>query len=113
MPRPYAGRLTPGVTGDQGVVREAEGADPVLHAVLDRLDVGEDAARREMSRGPSLFIRLTGERERPEVVVEDEGWSMVTVRVPLVPPDDRIADHRRLLRRGMVHWVPMPAGHGQ
>ncbi|MEV4877444.1 DUF5959 family protein [Streptomyces cyaneofuscatus] len=43
-------------------------------------------------------------------LVEDEEWSMVTVRVPLVPPDDWIADHRRRLRRVMDHWVPMLAG---
>ncbi|MEU9463942.1 hypothetical protein [Streptomyces sp. NPDC048312] len=30
---------------------------------------------------------------------------MVTVRVPLVPPDDRIADHRQRLRQVMDHWV--------
>ncbi|MFF2699996.1 DUF5959 family protein [Streptomyces cyaneofuscatus] len=78
-------------------------------ATLGRLDAGEDAAWREMSCGPSLFIQLTGERECPEVIVEDEGWSMVTVRVPLVPPDDWIADHHRRLRRVMDHWVPMLA----
>ncbi|MGW1206289.1 DUF5959 family protein [Streptomyces cyaneofuscatus] len=71
---------------------------------------GWSAALREMSRGPSLSIQLTGERECPEVVVEDEGWSMVTVRVPLVPPDDWIADHHLRLRRVMDHWVPMLAG---
>lgn len=78
-------------------------------ATLGRLDAGEDAAWREMSRGPSLFIQLTGERECPEVIVEDEGWSMVTVRVPLVPPDDWIADHHRRLHRVMDHWVPLLA----
>ncbi|WP_220451704.1 DUF5959 family protein [Streptomyces qaidamensis] len=41
-----------------------------------------------MSNGPSVFIQLAGERDCPEVVVEDELGSMVTVRVPLVPPDD-------------------------
>ncbi len=35
---------------------------------------------------------------------------MVPVRVPLVPPDDWIADRHQLLRRVMDHWVPMPAG---
>ncbi|MFF3001942.1 DUF5959 family protein [Kitasatospora sp. NPDC057940] len=74
---------------------------------LDRLDAGEDVAWMEMSRGPSIFIQLTGERDCPEVVVEDESRSMVTVRVPLVPPDDWIADHRQRLRQVMDHWVPM------
>ncbi|ARF73214.1 hypothetical protein B7C62_13755 [Kitasatospora albolonga] len=77
---------------------------------LDRLDADEDVAWREMSRGPSLFVQLVGERECPEVIVEDEGGSMVTVRVPLVPPDDWIAAHRRHLRRVMEHWVPMLTG---
>ncbi|MES4892197.1 DUF5959 family protein [Streptomyces sp. NPDC096012] len=77
---------------------------------LDRLDAGEDVAWMEMSRGPSLFIQLDGERGCPEVVVEDESLSMVTVRVPLVPPDDWISDHRRRLRDVMDHWVPMLSG---
>lgn len=74
---------------------------------LNRLDAGEDVAWMEMSRGPSIFIKLTGERDCPEVVVEDESGSMVTVRVPLVPPDDWIADHRQRLHQVMNHWVPM------
>lgn len=74
---------------------------------LDRLDAGEDVGWMEMSRGPSIFVQLTGERDCPEVVVEDESGSMVTVRVPLVPPDDWIADHRRRLRQVMDHWVPL------
>ncbi|WP_031078670.1 DUF5959 family protein [Streptomyces sp. NRRL S-118] len=74
---------------------------------LKRLDAGEDVAWMEMSRGPSVFIQLTGERECPEVVVEDESGSMVTVRVPLVPPDDWIADHQKRLHRVIDHWVPM------
>ncbi|MER6691315.1 DUF5959 family protein [Streptomyces minutiscleroticus] len=77
---------------------------------LDRLDAGIDVAWMEMSRGPSIFIQLTGERGCPEVVVEDESGSMVTVRVPLVPPDDWIADHRQRLRQVMDHWVPMLSG---
>jgi len=77
---------------------------------LDRLDAGEDVAWMEMSRGPSIFIELTGERDCPEAVVEDESGSMVTVRVPLVPPDDWIADHRQRLHRVMNHWVPMLSG---
>ncbi|PKV82632.1 hypothetical protein BX283_0073 [Streptomyces sp. TLI_146] len=77
---------------------------------LDRLDAGEDVAWMQMSSGPSIFIQLTGERDCPEVVVEDESRSMVTVWVPLVPPDDWIADHRRRLRQVMGHWVPMLSG---
>ncbi|MGW1328058.1 DUF5959 family protein [Streptomyces antibioticus] len=74
---------------------------------LDRLDAGEDVAWMEMRSGPSVLIQLTGERDCPEVVVEDESGSMVTVRVPLVPPDNWIADHRHRLRQVMDHWVPM------
>ncbi|MFG1808171.1 DUF5959 family protein [Streptomyces sp. NPDC049040] len=77
---------------------------------LDRLDAGEDAAWMKMSRGPSIVVQLTGERDCPEVAVEDVSGSMVTVRVPLVPPDDWIADHRRRLRLVMDHWVPMLSG---
>lgn len=66
----------------------------------------------EMSRGPSIFIQFTGERDRPEVIVEDESGSMVTVRVPLALPDDWIVDHRRRLHQVMSYWVPMLSEHG-
>ena len=74
---------------------------------LNRLDAGEDVTWMEWDRGPSISVRLTGERGCPEVVVEDESGSMVTVRVPLVPPDDWIADHRQRLHQVITHWVPM------
>ncbi|GAA5022412.1 DUF5959 family protein [Streptomyces siamensis] len=61
----------------------------------------------EMSRGASISIQLRGERDCPEVVVEDASGSMVTVRVPIALPDDWIADHRQRLHRVMNHWVPM------
>ncbi|MEU5037868.1 DUF5959 family protein [Streptomyces rubiginosohelvolus] len=77
---------------------------------LNPLDAGEDVAWMAMSSGPSIFIQLTGERDCPEVIVEDESGSMVTVRVPLVPPDGWIADHRLRLRQVMDHWVPMLSG---
>jgi hypothetical protein len=76
-------------------------------AALDRLDAGEDVIWEKNGRGPSLSVHLTGERECPEVVVEDESGSMVSVRVPLIPPDDWIADHRLRLRQVMAHWVPL------
>ncbi|PZG24153.1 hypothetical protein C1I95_01175 [Micromonospora craterilacus] len=62
---------------------------------LDRLGAGEDIAWMRMSRGPSVFIQLTGERDCPEVVVEDEFGSMVTVRVPVVLPEDWVTQHRQ------------------
>ncbi|MGI5401246.1 DUF5959 family protein [Streptomyces sp. CA-135486] len=74
---------------------------------LNRLDAGEDVAWMEMSRGASIFIQLVGERDCPEVVVEDESGSMVTVRVPIALPDDWIADHRQRLHQVMNHWVPI------
>ncbi|MFI6157186.1 DUF5959 family protein [Kitasatospora sp. NPDC051170] len=77
---------------------------------LNRLEAGEDIAWMEMSSGPSIFIRLAGERDCPEVVVEDESGSMVTVCVPLVPPDGWIAEHRERLRGVMNHWVPLLSG---
>ncbi|RFC78033.1 DUF5959 family protein [Streptomyces sp. AcE210] len=76
-------------------------------AALNLLDADEDVVWMEWDRGPSISIQLTGERDCPEVVVEDESGSMVTVRVPLVPPDGWIADHRQYLHQVMNHWVPM------
>ncbi|MEV0371860.1 DUF5959 family protein [Streptomyces sp. NPDC050636] len=76
---------------------------------LDRLDAGEDIAWMVMSRGPSVFIQLTGDRDCPEVVVEDESYSMVTVRVPVALPEDWIASHRERLRALTESWTA--AGH--
>ncbi|MGW4886478.1 DUF5959 family protein [Streptomyces murinus] len=76
---------------------------------LERLGGGVDAGWMEMDRGPSVFVRLDGERGCPEVVVEDESGSMVTVCVPVVPPDDWIADHRRRLHQVMEYWAPLMA----
>ncbi|MEU5659176.1 DUF5959 family protein [Streptomyces sp. NPDC047737] len=73
---------------------------------LDRLAAGEDVAWMEWDRGPTVSIQLTGERDCPEVIVEDDS-SMVTVRVPLVPPDDWIVGHRQRLDRVVDHWVPL------
>ena len=74
---------------------------------VNRLGAGEDVAWMEMDRGPSVWIKLSGERDCPEVVVEDEATSMVTVRVPIAPPDDWIADHQQRVHRVMAHWVPL------
>ncbi|MEU6548734.1 DUF5959 family protein [Streptomyces sp. NPDC046915] len=65
---------------------------------LDKLDAGEAAAWMKWDRGPSISIQLTGDRDCPEVVVDDESFSMVTVRVPVVLPDGWIEDHRARLR---------------
>ncbi|MFD6436829.1 DUF5959 family protein [Streptomyces venezuelae] len=65
--------------------------------VLDRLEAGEDAGWMVAERGPSLSVRLVGERDCPEVIVEDVTTSMVTVRVPVALRDDWIARHRERL----------------
>lgn len=75
---------------------------------LDRLDAGEAATWMEQDRGPSISIRLTGERDCPEVTVDDESRSMVTVRVPVVLPDDWIEDHRTRLRTLRSSWSAAP-----
>ncbi|MEU5220976.1 DUF5959 family protein [Streptomyces sp. NPDC020807] len=96
---------TPFVSGRINLVLYASKLESWADA-LNRLDAGEDVAWMEMSNGPSIFIQLAGERDCPEVVVEDESGSMVTVRVPIVPPDDWIADHRERLQQVMDYWVP-------
>ncbi|MFJ9691596.1 DUF5959 family protein [Kitasatospora sp. NPDC101183] len=102
---------TPFVSGRIGLLLSASDLEHWADA-LDGLDGGEDIAWMEMSSGPSVFVQLSGERDCPEVVVEDESGSMVTVRVPLVPPDGWIADHRRRLRAVMDHWVLLLAPWG-
>ncbi|MFI9393055.1 DUF5959 family protein [Streptomyces bauhiniae] len=73
---------------------------------LDRLDAGEDVHWMDMDRGASVQVQLSGERDCPEVVVEDESGSMATVRVPVGLPDGWIDDHRRRLRQVRDYWVP-------
>lgn len=51
-----------------------------------------------VERGPSISIRLTGERDCPEVIVEDDTISMATVCVPVDLPRNWIDSHRRKLR---------------
>ncbi|MFD9400260.1 DUF5959 family protein [Streptomyces sp. NPDC060011] len=71
---------------------------------LDRLEAGEDIAWLHVQRGPSLSIHLNGERDCPEVVVEDVLDSMTAVRVPIDLPDDWIATHRGLLAAVLDAW---------
>lgn len=66
-----------------------------------------------MSIGPSVFIRLAGERDCPKAVVEDGSGSTVTVRVPLVPLDRWIADHRQRLQQTTNCWAPMLSAWGR
>ncbi|WP_434594796.1 DUF5959 family protein [Streptomyces sp. A5-4] len=74
--------------------------------VLDRLEAGEDAGWMTDGGGLSLSIRLSGERDCPEVVLEEVTTSMVTVRVPIALPDGWIEDHRQRLRLLMDAWNP-------
>ncbi|WP_431773885.1 DUF5959 family protein [Streptomyces cucumeris] len=76
---------------------------------LDRLEAGHDITWMGVERGPTLSVRLSGERGCPEVVVVDELVSMVTVRVPVDLPAGWIAAHRDRLRAVMAVW-DLPAG---
>jgi len=96
---------TPFVSGRTSLILSASKLQAWGNA-LDSLDAGQDIAWMAMDRGPSVFIQLTGDRDCPEVVVEDESYSMVTVRVPIVLPGDWIASHRRRLRALTDSWKP-------
>jgi hypothetical protein len=99
---------TPFVSGRIDLVLSASKLEAWADA-LARLDAGEDIAWMAMGRGPSISIQLTGERDCPEVVVEDESGSMVTVRVPVVLPEDWIASHRQRLHDLTANWNPIPS----
>ncbi|MFC5182886.1 DUF5959 family protein [Actinomadura harenae] len=71
---------------------------------LDRLGAGEDIAWLHVQRGPAVHIHLNGERDCPEVVVEDVLVSMTTVRVPIDLPSDWIATHRGMLAAVLDAW---------
>ncbi|MFF1442540.1 DUF5959 family protein [Streptomyces sp. NPDC058295] len=71
---------------------------------LDRLEASEDIAWLHVQRGPSVYIHLNGERDCPEVVVEDKLISMTTVRVPIDLPSDWVATHRGLLSAVLGAW---------
>ncbi|MFC8450008.1 DUF5959 family protein [Kitasatospora sp. NPDC057223] len=71
---------------------------------LDRLEAGEDVALTHVRRGPSVFIRLNGVRDCPEVVVDDDLASMATVRVPVDLPSDWVATHRGRLAAVLDAW---------
>ncbi|MFD7655506.1 DUF5959 family protein [Actinosynnema sp. NPDC059797] len=71
---------------------------------LEELERGEDITWMEQTSGPTVRIELDGERDCPDVVVEDESISMVTVRVPIALEDGWIADHRERVRRFIEQW---------
>ena len=66
---------------------------------LEALSAGQDITWMRTDRGPTVSVRLEGERDCPEVVVEDESISMVTVRVPIALEEGWIADHQARVRR--------------
>ncbi|MFC5663138.1 DUF5959 family protein [Kitasatospora misakiensis] len=61
---------------------------------LDSLKLGHDIIWMHTDRGPTVSIQLDGERDCPEIVVEDESISMVTVRIPIALEEGWIADHQ-------------------
>src|SRR5690349_20743724 len=61
---------------------------------LERLAAGEDATWMESGNGPTVRIFLEGGYDCPDVEIEDESSSMVTVRVPIALEGDWIADHQ-------------------
>ncbi|MFC9886128.1 DUF5959 family protein [Streptomyces pilosus] len=66
---------------------------------LEALSMGQDVTWMRTDRGPTVSIQLEGERDCPEIVVEDESISMVTVRVPIAVEEGWIDDHRARVRR--------------
>ncbi|OKK02070.1 DUF5959 family protein [Streptomyces sp. CB02400] len=66
---------------------------------LEALSMGQDITWMRTARGPTVSVQLEGERDCPEVVVEDESISMVTVRIPIALEDGWIADHQVRVRR--------------
>lgn len=66
---------------------------------LEALSRGQDVIWMQADRGPTVGIELEGERDCPEVVVEDESISMVTVRIPIALEEGWIADHQARARR--------------
>ncbi|MFF0374010.1 DUF5959 family protein [Actinoplanes missouriensis] len=66
---------------------------------LDGLAAGSDVTWMESGNGPTVRVRLDGGYDCPEVEVEDESSSMVTVRVPIALEGDWVAEHKVRLQR--------------
>ncbi|GHF51524.1 hypothetical protein GCM10018790_31700 [Kitasatospora xanthocidica] len=71
---------------------------------LEELSQGRDIVWMEMNRGPTVAIQLDGDRDCPEVVVDDESISMVTVRIPIALEEGWIADHQARVRQ-FLEWA--------
>lgn len=65
---------------------------------LEALSLGQAITWMQTDRGPTVSVQLEGERDCPEVVVEDESISMVTVRIPIALEDGWIADNQARIR---------------
>ncbi|MFD0402443.1 DUF5959 family protein [Kitasatospora sp. NPDC127121] len=61
---------------------------------LESLQLGHDIIWMRTDRGPTVSVHLDGERDCPDIVVEDESISMVTVRIPIALEEGWIADHQ-------------------
>lgn len=72
---------------------------------LYRLEAGESITWLGTERGPSLSIRPVGERDVPDVIIEDALVSMTTVRVPIDLPPGWIPTHRKLLGDVLTRWA--------
>ncbi|MER8044801.1 DUF5959 family protein [Streptomyces sp. NPDC094032] len=66
---------------------------------LKSLAEGQDIVWMSEHNGPTVRIELEGGNDCPDVIVEDETISMVTVRVPIALEGDWITDHKERLRR--------------
>ncbi|MFC8422606.1 DUF5959 family protein [Streptomyces sp. NPDC057236] len=73
---------------------------------------GQDITWMRTDRGPPVSVRLEGERDCPEVAVEDESTSMATVRVPVAFGEGRIADHQARVRRSRTGFRGAPPSPG-
>jgi hypothetical protein len=91
------------VTGRVLLVLSRPKLESWAHA-LEKLSLGQDIAWMQTDRGPTVSIQLEGERDCPEVVVEDETTSMVTVRVPIALEDGWIAEHKDRVNRFIKDW---------
>ncbi|WP_329281999.1 DUF5959 family protein [Streptomyces sp. NBC_00691] len=75
---------------------------------LDSLTEGRDITWMSDNNGPTMTIELDGDRGCPDILVEDESISMVTVRVPIALEGDWINDHRERLRQ-FIQGSPGPS----
>ncbi|MFG2912333.1 DUF5959 family protein [Kitasatospora sp. NPDC048298] len=66
---------------------------------LESLKLGHDIIWMQTDRGPTVSVQLDGERDCPDIIVEDESISMVTVRIPIALEEGWIAEHQARVNR--------------